>query len=360
VAARAASVNSRGGSERVALEWVDRALEIAEAHGLIHIVVDALATKGTMLVTAGRNIESGVLLAGAARLAHQSGAFDAELRARALLVNTLLDDDPRGAVVESRDAAALARGLGRSAWTVLLNGTAAEAALIAGDWPGARQWLDEPMTVDPEARELVITHALRAIHAALAGDDPATELAALEELRATGVGRADASMTFYYDATAGYLAWLAGDHRAAHDVAIACAAGDPLNEYYLRDRGARAALWLGDASLARAQIDLLRGLGFRGRANLTSLRVVEAGLAALEGRRGHAIPGYREAMSAWRELSCEGGLAFALLDMVRLMGADSAEGREAAAELRPLLERLNGRALLAMLDGLEAAAPAVA
>jgi hypothetical protein len=46
--------------------------------------------------------------------------------------------------------------------------------------------------------------------------------------------------------------------------------------------------------------------------------------------------------------------------MVRLMGADSAEGREAAAELRPLLERLDGQALLAMLDGLEAAAPAVA
>jgi class 3 adenylate cyclase/tetratricopeptide (TPR) repeat protein len=360
VAARAASINARRGSERLALEWADRALEIAEAHGLIHIVVDALASKGTMLVTAGRNIESGVLLAGAARLAHQSGAFDAELRARALLVNTLLDDDPRGAVVESRDAAAVARGLGRSAWTVLLNGTAAEAALLAGDWPKARQWLDEPLTVDPEARELVITHALRAMHAALAGDDPRAALAALEELRAAGVGQADASMTFYYDATAGYLAWLAGDHRVAHDVAVACSAADPLNEYYLRERGARAALWLGDVRLARAQIELLRALGYRGRANGTSLDTVEAGLAALEGRRGHAIPAYGDATAAWRELGCDGGLALALLDMVQLLGIDTSEGRDAAAELRPLLERLGGRALLAILEGLEAAAPTLA
>ena len=314
VAARAATIHSRRGSQALALEWADHALEIAEAHGLIDIVVDALATKGTMLVTAGRNIESGVLLAGAARLAHQNGTFDAELRARALLVNSLLDDDPRGALVESRDAAAVARGLGRSAWTVLLNGTAAEAALAAGDWPDARQWLDEPLTVDPEARELVITHALRALHAALAGHDPAADLAALEELRATGVGQADASMTFYYDATAGYLAGLAGDHRLAHDVAVACAARDPLNEYYLRERATRAALWLGDARLARAQIDLLRALGYRGRANRTSLHTVEAGLAALEGRRGHAIPAYRDAMAEWRDLSCDGGLAFTLLD----------------------------------------------
>jgi len=243
---------------------------------------------------------------------------------------------------------------------VLLNGTAAEAALLAGDWPGARQWLDEPVTVDPEARELVITHALRALHAALAGDDPGAALAALEELRAAGVGQADASMTFYYDATAGYLAWLAGDHRVAHDVAVSCAAEDPLNEYYLRERGARAALWLGDARLAGAQVELLRALGFRGRANRTSLHTVEAGLAALEGRRGHAIPAYREATAAWRELICDGGLAFALLDMVKLLGADTAEGREAGAELRPLLERLDGRALLSILDGLEASAPAPA
>ncbi len=354
VAARAAAIQSRRGGQELALEWADRALEIAEAHGLIDILGDALATKGTMLVTAGRNIESGVLLAGAARLAHQGGDFDAELRARALLVNTLIDDDPRGAVVESREAADVARKLGRSAWTVLLNGTAAEAALTAGSWPEARQWLHEPLAVDPEARELVITHALRALHAALAGDEPCADLAALEELRAAGVGRADSSMGFYYDATAGFLAWLAGDHATAHDVAVATAVGDPLNEYYLRERAARAALWLGDAALAQAQVERLRALGYRGRANRTSLRAIEAGLAVLEGRRADSVAAYREATGAWRDLSCDGGLAFTLLDMVCLLGAETSEGHEAAEELRPLLERLASRRLLSILDGLEA------
>jgi len=360
VAARAASVLSRQSAGPEALVWADRALEIAEAHGLLDILVDALATKGTMLVTAGRNIESGVLLAGAARLAHQNGAFDAELRARALLVNTLIDDDPHGAVVESRDAAAVARHLGRSAWTVLLNGTAAEAALTAGDWPGARQWLNEPLAVDREARELVIIHGLRAIHAALAGLDPAPDLATLEELRASGIGSADASMVFYYDATAGFLAGLAGDHRAAHDVAVRCAERDQLNEFYLRERAARAALWLGDAALTIAQVDGLRALGYRGRANRASLRTMEAGLAALEGRRVDAVAGYGEALAAWRELACDGGQAFALLDVTRLLGPATGEGREAAAELRPLLERLEARALLAVLEGLEAEAATTA
>jgi class 3 adenylate cyclase/tetratricopeptide (TPR) repeat protein len=354
VAARAASVYSRQGRGDDALTWADRALEIAEAHGLLDILVDALATKGTMLVTAGRNIESGVLLAGAARLAHQNAAFDAELRARALLVNTLIDDDPRAAVVESRDAAAVARQLGRSAWTVLLNGTAAEAALGAGGWREAREWLDEPLTVDPEARELVITHGLRAIHAALAGDDPSADLAVLDELREAGVGRADLSMTFYYEGTPGFLAGVAGDFRTAYDVAVACAESDALNEFYLRERAARAAAWLGEVALVATQVDGLRALGYRGRANRASLRTAEAGLAALEGRRDAAVATFREAAGRWRDMGCEGALAFALLDAVRLLGPGTSEGREAAVEVRPILERLGSRALLGILDGLEA------
>ncbi len=354
VAARAASVFARHGAHREALEWADRALEIAEAHGLLTILVDALATKGTMLVTAGRNIEAGVLLAGAARLAHQNGIFDAEFRARALLVNSLIDDDPAAAVGESRDAAELARRLGRLGWTVLLNGTAAEAAIVAGGWPEAREWLHEPLTIDPGARELVINHGLRALHAALAGADPTADLAALEDLRLAGVGRTDASMTFYYDATAGFLAWIAGDLPRAHEIAAACAAVDPLNEFYLRERAARAAAWMGDAGLASTQVNGLRALGYRGRANRASLRGMEGALAAVEGRRDDAVATFREAASLWREITCEGGIAFTLLDAVRLLGAGTPEGREAAVELRALLERLEARGLLGILDELEA------
>lgn len=164
-------------------------------------------------------------------------------------------------------------------------------------------------------------------------------------------------MTFYYDATAGYLAWLAGDYRTAHDVAVACAVNDPLNECYVRERAARAALWLGDASLARVQVARLRALGYRGRATRAGLGAIEAGLAALEGGRDDAIAGYRGATTAWRDLACEGGVAVTLLDMVRLLGPDTTEGGDAAAELRPLLERLGARALLRVLDGLEAATP---
>jgi hypothetical protein len=129
-------------------------------------------------------------------------------------------------------------------------------------------------------------------------------------------------------------------------------------KYYLRELVARERSLLGDVRLAEGQVELLRALGYRGRANRTT-SIRSGGARGLEGRRGHAIPAYRDATAAWRELSCEGGL-FALLDMVQLLGIDTAEGRDAAAELRPLLERLGGRALLAILDGIEAGAPTLA
>ena len=53
-------------------------------------------------------------------------------------------------------------------------------------------------------------------------------------------------------------------------------------------------------------------------------------------------------------MGCEGALAFALLDAARLLGPGTSEGREAAVEVRPILERLGSRALLGILDGLEA------
>jgi hypothetical protein len=102
----------------------------------------------------------------------------------------------------------------------------------------------------------------------------------------------------------------------------------------------------------------VEGLGFRGRANAAGLAILQAGLAALEGRIGHAETGYLEALAAQRELGCEGDLAFGLLDAVRFLRPTSEVGAAAATELRTLLDRLGAAGLAEILNSLEAAVPA--
>jgi hypothetical protein len=167
-------------------------------------------------------------------------------------------------------------------------------------------------------------------------------------------------MAFYTEATPAWLAGLRGDHESTWEVCTRYAELDELNAPYLWERAARAALWLGDPWRSREAIDAVAGLGFRGRANAAGLAVLQAGLAALEGRVGHAETGYREALAAQRDLGCDGDLAFSLLDAVKLLGPGSEPGRAAATELRALLERLGGAGLQPILDSLVGVAAASA
>ena len=80
--------------------------------------------------------------------------------------------------------------------------------------------------------------------------------------------------------------------------------------------------------------------------------MLQAGLAALEGRVGHAETGFRDALAAQRELGIDGDLAFSLLDAVRLLRPTSEVGRAAAEELDALIERLGAAGLRPILDGL--------
>lgn len=108
---------------------------------------------------------------------------------------------------------------------------------------------------------------------------------------------------------------------------------------------------------SREAIDAVAGLGFRGRANAAGLAVLQAGLAALEGRAGHAETGYRDALAAQRELGCDGDLAFSLLDAVRFLRPTSDAGRAAAEELQALIDRLGAAGLQPIFEELLEGAP---
>jgi hypothetical protein len=122
---------------------------------------------------------------------------------------------------------------------------------------------------------------------------------------------------------------------------------------------ARAALWDGDAATADVLANQIAATVSRGQAVALDHLTLRAGIAALEGRRGEAIAGYREALRGWRQLGLAFDEAMAVLDMTVLLApteremADGPAIREAARET---LARLGAQPFLARL---EAARPGV-
>jgi class 3 adenylate cyclase/tetratricopeptide (TPR) repeat protein len=349
----AASLRVRAGEDTQALPLYERALALAERHGFNDILLPALSGKATLYTALGRNVESGLLLAGVAERAEREGDWETALRARNQLAFVLIDDDPRAALVVAREGLALARRLGRYSVALFLMTGVAEVALRTGDWSEAALVVQESLAGEPEGRDRVMMLAFSAVYRALLGGDPDPDLAQLAALEHKG----EVWIGYYTESTPAWLAGLRGDHEANWEASTRLAELDELNAPYLWERAARAALWLGDPWRSRQAIDAVAGLGFRGRANAAALAVLQAGLAALEGRVGHAETGYRDALAAQRDLGCDGDLAFSLLDAVRFLGPGSEGGRSAAAEAEALLDRLEAAGLRPILAALVAGIP---
>jgi hypothetical protein len=77
---------------------------------------------------------------------------------------------------------------------------------------------------------------------------------------------------------------------------------------------------------------------------------VQAGVAALEGRRADAMSLYRDSLRAWRDLGLAWDEALCELDMVLLLGLDDPEVRAAGDAARDILTRLEAAPILARLD----------
>ncbi len=349
----AAAQRNRAGEDAQALPLFERALALAEKHGFTDILMPALSGKATLYTALGRNTEAGLLLAGVVSRAEREGDSETALHARSQLAFVLIDDDPKAGLVVARDGLALARRLGMNSLALFLGNVVAEIAVRSGDWSEAAAVIEEGLAVEPEGRDRVFLHAHRAVYRSLLGGDPRPDLAALAGIDPEG----EVQLAFYTEATPAWLAGLRGDHEATWEVCTRLAELDELNAPYLWERAARAALWLGDPWRSRQAVEAVAGLGFRGRANAAGLAVLQAGLAALEGRIGHAETGYSDALAAQRDLGCDGDLAFSLLDAIRFLGPDSEGGRMAAAEVEALLDRLGAVGLRPSLAALVAGRP---
>jgi hypothetical protein len=338
------------GDHRRAIEVADRVLEAAEHADLPALLADTLVTKGTVLVDLGRPIEGLGVLGAGQELAEAHGL--GETVARALNNRSPIegDRDPRAGLELARTGLALVRRLGLRSYFAILLGNTAYNAFRTGDWSWALGELEAALAEDfePSDRPKLLWNELR--FRAVRGQAVAEQLDELARL----VGDSDeAQLRSLVPYLAGYVAFVAGrlgEARTAWLPAAEFWAGSWAGGLARCLLAARAALWAGDAAAARDDLAALDASGFHGPAIEADRRTIQAGIAALEGRPADALPLYREALRAWRDLGLAWDEALCGLDMAQLLDPDEPEVRAAADTAREILVRLEAAPFLARLD----------
>jgi hypothetical protein len=183
--------------------------------------------------------------------------------------------------------------------------------------------------------------------AAWRGDDVAAEVGRLtswaESFDETGAAEAVHGLQ-------AEVAFGEGDFPAACDEWMAFGASDALNaprSYYL---AGLAALMASDRDRAAAALAAREGTAIHGRLSALDLRLLRAGLAALDGRQGEAV---REAHAVLGEYGRQGlpwRQALGAVMLLSTIGGGELEVRVAAESAREILARLGARPFLERLD----------
>jgi class 3 adenylate cyclase/tetratricopeptide (TPR) repeat protein len=343
-----------------AIEEADRALAIAERLDLEQIVADTFNNKGSSLGYLGRRREAVALLEAAVAVARAGGFVGAELRALANLGAIVSGDDRPRALVVGREALALARRVGhRMMANWLTGGVIINAFAVADNWDRAVAEGEEALAAvtDPgdELRLLAFTTLIRVSR----GDPTDAAVSRLEELVGAGATSdpGDEQMVRLIRAL---RRTNDGDLEGAFDEALgAVELFSAFAQPCLRIAG-RAALWAGDVGRARAAAERAERLPDTSAAIRRLHAAMEAGIAALEGRRREAIGSYRAVVAeALRQGDGFEGAAEAL-NAVVLLGTDDAELRALAAQAREVLGRVGARPFLERLDAAIAGPPVAA
>ena len=332
-----------------ALPWCDRAIALCEDAGLDLLCGHAVVTRASALLTLGRQREGWALLRGARDQAVEEGLNWVSLRASVNLASFAAEDDPRGAFETVREGTELATRLGLLGYATYLMGNALGAGEVLGEWewvettalrfaeihrdPASRNWFTwvaaSIATYRGEDQPDVLEAMWRAAEEA---SDPQTLANAASSLSRRCYVRGD-----YADG----VAWL---RRGIGTFASGFSSSELGFE-------ARLALLAGDAdSLAEVREVLATRRGRR--AVPVEQAMVEAATAALAGRSGEAIAGYRAVLDRYRELGMRVALALTVLEVAAVLGPEAVADLGAAEEARAILVELRAAPLVARLDSL--------
>ena len=330
------------------LALIDRGLPIAERNELAELLVEALITKGTLLSKAARPVEGIALVEAARRLAVEHSLPAWEGRALVSLSLYVAIRDPRAAVELGREAIALARRIGRRDMELLLIGNAGEDSIRTGEWDfQAVQFASlDQLDIEPSIRFPM--EAASVIIGLLRGTIDAAEIHARYTHFALTIQDPDLASSL--PDTLGWAAFAAGRFGDAATAWLENADMSALNAPYTLPHVAHAALLAGDPATARLAVERLARTGAQGKAIDVDRTAIAAGLAALEGRNGEAVAGYRSAIAGWRDLGLPWDEAVTSIEFVRLIGPDEPEALAAADAARVILEGLGATRVLDILD----------
>jgi tetratricopeptide (TPR) repeat protein len=336
----------RTGQPAKAVETADKALDLAEHLGLERVIAETFNNKGSSLRYLGRRREALVLLKAAVDAAHVGGFVAAEIRAMSNY--GAQTEDPRQSRDMYRAAAELARRVGN-------RGLANWASVAAryGDLVLAENW-DEAIAESADERADDYGSPLDQIRrlsvvGLFLGPRGESLDANIERIAELGEQVSDSSARGSLLYARAERALNAGDYGLACDEALRAAEDSPLRRIYL-SLAMRPALWGRDLARARQIADLLDAEVSTGEAAEAERVAARAGVAALEGRIDDAIAGYGQASRYQRSISAAFIVACLALDLVMLIGPDQPAAREAAAEARPIFERVKARVYLERLD----------
>jgi class 3 adenylate cyclase/tetratricopeptide (TPR) repeat protein len=328
-----------------AIALADRTLEAAELLDLVPIVADLLITRGSALCMIGRSYEGiGAMRAGV-ELADERGLVSTALRGR---LNLGVSAPDPGAAFDATDAAlATARRLGLGGFVRVLVGNIVYPALELGQW---ERGIEEATNARDESHdEFGANYASWALltYGAFRGEDVASELGRLtvwaESLDDTGVRNGISGLR-------AEVAFGAGRFADACDEWLMYAAGDPLNAPMACFYGGLGALLAGDPERAQRALTVFASLPGHSRFRDADRRLIEAGLAALDGRLADALRDARPVLDEYERLGLVWRRALSVLMLVMTVAPHEPELRAAAETARETFQRVKAKPFLELLD----------
>ena len=305
-------------------------------------------TKGSALAYLGRAIEGLGLLAAGQALAESNGFDGTVMRAVGNLASIVRSRDPRMGLASARTGITLARRLGASAFPHHLGRE--WRRMRDPDWRlamGAGRARVDPRPKTSTGSIASTSWKSSASLRALRGEQVEDLIAEMESIVGTSDEPGIVSAIWLARVFDAFGSGRLRDAReASHRTSGLVAEYLPIALAV----SARAALWMGDASGAAGDLAELDGSGAHGPAIDADRKTIRAGIAALEGRSAEAVPIYREALRAWRDLGLAWDEALCGLDMATLLDPSEPEVRGAGESSREILVRLGAKPFIARLD----------
>ncbi len=333
---------------KTAVATADRALAIAERLDRVDIVADVLLSRGVALTSLGRAYEGIGCLETGLSLAQRHGLLRTEMRARTNMGGPLTDRDPRAAFEISRVGLEQARRYGHRQGVSLLLGNASIGAIETGAWDWARAEVRAGLDEVASEEERIILLGFLAQLLVEGGESADAEVDEVEAWLLAHV----AAEPYLGSNLAGIRAIRAAGHddfTTAADRFLEGGSQDPYNAVSTFGEAAFAALLARDRERAGACLAALRGTGSHAAVAVLATRVLEAGIAALEGRTEAARGGLTAAYADFRDLGAERKQALTGLVMAELLGGDAGV-RATVDESRHLFEQMGAHLWLARLD----------